>query len=38
VATFPGPLLKGLAGVREMPPFFQTADAARKPVDAGQYL
>ena len=38
VATFPGPLLKALAGVSEMPPFFQTVDAARKPVDAGQYL
>jgi LemA protein len=38
VATFPGPLLKGLAGVSEMPPFFQTADPARKPVDAAQYL
>ena len=38
VATFPGPLLKGLAGVSEMPPFFQTVDAARKTVDAGQYL
>jgi LemA protein len=38
VATFPGSLLKGLAGVSEIPPFFQTSDAARKPVDAGQFL
>jgi LemA protein len=38
VATFPGSLLKGLAGVREIPPFFQTSDPARKSVDAGQYL
>jgi LemA protein len=38
VATFPGSLLKGLAGVREIPPFFQTTDAARKAVDAAQYL
>jgi hypothetical protein len=30
-------LLKSLAGVREVPPFFQTSDAARKSVDAGQY-
>jgi LemA protein len=38
VTTFPGSMLKGLAGVREVPPFFQTTEAARKPVDAGQYL
>lgn len=38
VATFPGSLLKGLAGVREIPPFFQTTEAARKAVDAAQYL
>jgi LemA protein len=38
VATFPGSLLKGLAGVSEIPPFFETSDAARKPVDAGQFL
>lgn len=38
VATFPGSLLKGLAGVREVPPFFQTSEAGRQPVDAAQYL
>lgn len=38
VQTFPGPLLKGLAGVRDMPPFFQTSDAARTAVDAAKYL
>ena len=38
VHTFPGNLLKGLAGVRDVPPFFQTSDAARTPVDASKYL
>jgi len=38
VQTFPGSLLKDLAGVREMPPFFQTSDAARAVVDASKYL
>ena len=38
IATFPGSLLKGLAGVGAVPPFFQTSDPARKSVDAGQYL
>lgn len=38
VQTFPGPLLKGLAGVGETPPFFQTTEAARTAVDASKYL
>jgi LemA protein len=38
VQTFPGSLLKGMAGVQEMPPFFQTSDAARSAVDASKYL
>jgi LemA protein len=38
VQTFPGSLLKGAAGVSEMPPFFQTTDAARTAVDANKYL
>ena len=38
VTTFPGSVLKGLAGVSEIPPFFQTTEAARKTVDAAQYL
>jgi LemA protein len=38
VQTFPGSLLKGPAGVRETPPFFQTSEAARTPVDASKYL
>ena len=38
VQTFPGSLLKGLAGVRETPPFFQTTEAARSAVDASKYL
>jgi LemA protein len=38
VQTFPGSLLKGLAGVRETPPFFQTTEAARTAVDASKHL
>ena len=38
VQTFPGNLLKGFAGVNEVPPFFQTSDAARAPVDAAKHL
>lgn len=38
VQTFPGSLLKGAAGVSEMPPFFQTTEAARTAVDANKYL
>lgn len=38
VQIFPGPLLMGLAGVRTVPPTFQTADAARAPVDAAKHL
>jgi len=38
IQTFPGPLLKGLAGVSEDPPFFQTTEAARTAVDAAKYL
>lgn len=38
VQTFPGNVLKGFAGIREVPPFFQTTDAARAPVDAAKYL
>jgi LemA protein len=38
VQTFPGPLLKPLAGVSDVPPFFQTSEAARTSVDAAKYL
>lgn len=38
VQTFPGPLLKGLAGVSDVPPMFQTIDAARVAPDAAKYL
>ena len=38
VQTFPGPLLKGAAGVSEVPPMFQTIDAARTAPDAGKFL
>ncbi len=36
--TFPGPLLKGAAGVRDVPPMFQTIDAARTAPDAAKFL
>lgn len=35
---FPGSLLKGAAGVTVIPPFFETTEAARAPVDAARYL
>ena len=38
VQTFPGPLLKGAAGVGDVPPMFQTIDAARTAPDAAKYL
>jgi LemA protein len=38
VQTFPGPLLKAAAGVRDVPPMFQTSDAARTAPDAARYL
>jgi LemA protein len=38
VEIFPGSLLKGFAGVSVLPPFFETAEAVRAPVDASQYL
>jgi LemA protein len=38
VQIFPGPLLAGVAGVKTLPPSFQTVDAARAPVDASKHL
>lgn len=38
VEIFPGDLLKGVAGVTVLPPFFETADTVRAPVDALQHL
>jgi LemA protein len=38
VQIFPGPLLMGLAGVKTVPPPFQTIEAARTAVDASKYL
>ena len=38
VEIFPGSLLKGAAGVTVLPPFFETAETARAPVDASKYL
>ena len=38
VQTFPGTVLKGAAGVSEVPPMFQTIEAARTAPDAGKYL
>jgi LemA protein len=38
VQIFPGPLLMGLAGVKTVPPPFQTVEAARVAVDAAKYL
>lgn len=38
VQIFPGQLLMGLAGVSAIPPFFETTDEARAPVDASKYL
>ncbi len=38
VQTFPGPLLKGAAGVSDVPPMFQTIEAARTAPDAAKFL
>lgn len=38
VQIFPGPLLKGLAGVSAVPPSFQASEAARTAVDASKHL
>jgi LemA protein len=38
VEIFPGNLLQGFAGVTVLPPFFETAEPVRAPVDASQYL
>lgn len=38
VQTFPGPLLKPLAGITDLPPMFQTTEAARVAPDAAAYL
>jgi LemA protein len=38
VQIFPGPLLKGVAGVTTVPPSFQTTEAARLAVDASKHL
>lgn len=35
---FPGSLLSGAAGVTVIPPFFETTEGARAPVDAARYL
>lgn len=38
VEIFPGSLLKGFAGVSVLPPFFETTEVVRAPVDASQHL
>ena len=38
VQTFPGPLFKALAGIKDVPPMFQTVEAARTAPDAAKYL
>ncbi len=38
VQTFPGPLLAGVAGVGELPPFFEADASARAPVNASDHL
>jgi LemA protein len=38
VQIFPGNILAGIANVREMPFFEETDEAAKKPIDAGDYL
>lgn len=38
VQIFPGSLLAGLAGAGTLPPFFETTEAARAPVEAARYL
>lgn len=38
VQTFPGSAVAGLAGVKELPPFFEAEAGARAPVNAADYL
>jgi LemA protein len=38
VQVFPGALLKGFAGVKDVPPMFQTSESARTAPDAAKYL
>jgi LemA protein len=38
VQIFPGNLLAGLAGVSELPPFYEASEAARQPVNAADLL
>jgi LemA protein len=38
VEIFPGDLLKGFAGVSVLPPFFETTEPVRAPVDASKHL
>jgi len=38
IQIFPGPLLAALAGVGTPPPFFETAEGSRAPVDAAALL
>lgn len=38
VEIFPGNIIAGMANVQEMPFFEETDDAAKKPVDASDYL
>jgi LemA protein len=38
VEIFPGSLLKGAAGVTVLPPFFETADTVRAPIEAARHL
>jgi LemA protein len=38
VEIFPGSLFKGAAGVTVLPPFFETADAVRTPIEAARHL
>jgi hypothetical protein len=38
VQTFPGNVLKSLAGISDVPPMFQTTEAARVAPDAAKYL
>jgi LemA protein len=38
VQIFPGSLLAGMAGVRDIPPFYEASEAARVPVKATDHL
>jgi LemA protein len=38
VEIFPGSLFKGWAGVTVLPPFFETAESMRAPVEASRHL